>query len=175
VRHHHDVGDVELRGERGRVHLAHGAGELEVDAVAHADRPRGDVVPGDDADLGARHRRVRQALREEGLDLHAQHAGGVLHHRERLLVGDAKPMGVARAQAFRLHLRLDLRARPVHQHQPDLERGEQVDVVDEAFEARALGDHLAAERDDERAAAEIVHIRRDLAEPADEALGVLHV
>jgi hypothetical protein len=63
----------------------------------------------------------------------------------------------------------------VHQHQPDLQRGEQVDVVDEAFEARALRDHLAAEGDDERAPAEVVHVRRDLAEPADEALGALHI
>ena len=50
-----------------------------------------------------------------------------------------------------------------------LERGEQVDVVDEAREARALGDHLAAEGDDEGAAAEVVHVGRDLAEPAHEA------
>ena len=55
------------------------------------------------------------------------------------------------------------------------ERGEQVDVVHEAREARALGDHLAAEGDDEGAAAEVVHVGRDLAEPADEGFGLLQL
>jgi len=61
----------------------------------------------------------------------------------------------------------------MHQHQPDLERSEQVDVVHEAREARALGHHLAAEGDDEGAPAEVVHVGRHLAEPADESFRML--
>src|SRR6185295_4879984 len=109
-----------------------------------------------------------QPLREQRLDLDAQHAGGVLHRRERALVGDAQSLRVLGAQPLFLERRFDLQPRAVHQHQADLERGEHVDVVDEAREARALGDQLTAEGDDERAAAEVVHVRRDLTEPADE-------
>ena len=43
------------------------------------------------------------------------------------------------------------------------------------LDAVKRNDTLAAEGDDERAPAEVVHVRRDLAEPADEAIGVLHV
>ena len=50
------------------------AGELVVHALHHADRARGDEVAGGDADRGARHRRIRQPLREQRLDLYAQHA-----------------------------------------------------------------------------------------------------
>jgi hypothetical protein len=78
-----------------------------------------------------------------------------------------------RADAARLELGLDLRAGAVRQHEPDAERGQDADVVDEAREARALGEHLAAECHHESAAAKGVQIRRDLAEPAHEAFGVL--
>ena len=155
------------------VDLAYGAGELEIDAVAHADRLRGDVVARGDADLRARHGRVRQPLREQRLDLDAQHAGGFLHRLQRPLVGDAQPVHVARAYAARLELGLDLGPSAVHQREPDAERGQDADVVDEAREASALREHLAAEGDDEGAAAKGVQIRRDLAEPAHEALGML--
>jgi hypothetical protein len=43
----------------------------------------------------------------------------------------------------------------------------------EAREAGALGDQLAAESDDEGAPAEVVHVRRHLAEPADESFRML--
>ena len=87
----------------------------------------------------------------------------------------AQPVRVVRAHAVRLELGLDLRTGAVRQHEPDAERGEHVHVVDEAREARALGEHLAAEGHDEGAAAKGVHVRRDLAEPADEAFGCCSV
>jgi hypothetical protein len=59
----------------------------------------------------------------------------------------------------------------VHQHQANAERGEQVEVMNEGEEARALGKELAAEGHDERAPAKGVHVRRDLAQPADERFG----
>ena len=61
----------------------------------------------------------------------------------------------------------------MHQDQPDAECREQVQVVDEGEEPRALGKELAAEGDNERAAAEGVHVRRHLAQPADECFGML--
>jgi hypothetical protein len=45
--------------------------------------------------------------------------------------------------------------------------------VDEAGKARRLGEHFAAEPNHECAAAEVVHIRRDLAEPADKSFRLL--
>ncbi len=168
MRYQHHLACVQAARDGDRVDLAHRAGELEVDAFEHAERARGDVVAGGDADLRAGHGRVGQALREQRLELDAQHAHRLLHRDERGLVGDAQALRVLRAHAARLQLRLDLRPRAVHEHQADAERGEQVDVVDEAREARALGEHLSAEADHEGAAAERVHVRRHLAQPAHE-------
>ena len=173
VRHQHHLAGVELAHHRRGVDLAHRARELEVGAPAHADRARGDEIARRDADLRAGHRRARQPLRQQRLELDPQHPGGVLYRHQRRLVGDAQALRVARAHALRFQLGLDLRARAVHQREADAERRQQVHVVDEAREARALREHLAAEGDDEGAAAEGVHVRRHLAEPADEGFGVL--
>ena len=59
----------------------------------------------------------------------------------------------------------------MHQHQANAERGEQVQIVDEGEEARALGKQLATERHHEGAAAKGMHIRRYLAQPVDESFG----
>ena len=65
--------------------------------------------------------------------------------------------------------RLDLRSRAVHQHEPHAKRGKQVQVLGEVEEA-AVRDDVAAERDDERLAAERVDVRRDRLEPVYEAV-----
>ena len=68
-------------------------------------------------------------------------------------------------------LRLDLRARAMHQHQPHAEAGEQIEVVRQRDEL-AVGHDLAAEGDDERAPTEGVDVRRRGAEPVDELFGM---
>ena len=72
--------------------------------------------------------------------------------------------------AFEIVLRqmlLDLRARAVHQPQPDPQAGKQIEVMRQ-FDELAVGDDLAAERNDESAPAERVDIGRDGTEPGDE-------
>jgi hypothetical protein len=72
--------------------------------------------------------------------------------------------------AFDIVLRqvlLDLRARAMHQHQPDAETGKQVEVMGQLDEL-AVRDYFAAERDHESASAERVDVRRDGTEPGDE-------
>ena len=56
---------------------------------------------------------------------------------------------------------------PCDDDQPDAEAVQQVEVVDDA-EERVVGDDLAAERDDERLAAERVDVRRRRADPVHE-------
>ena len=63
--------------------------------------------------------------------------------------------------------RLDLRPAAVHDDEPDAEAVQQVEVVDDA-EERLVGDDFAAERDDERLAAERVDVRRRRADPVHE-------
>jgi hypothetical protein len=96
----------------------------------------------------------------------------MLHREQRIRVGDAQSLRVARALALGAQLGFDLRPRAVHQYQPDAERGEQVQIVQEAHEAGALGDQLAAEADHESAAAKGVHVGRRLAEPAHESFRI---
>jgi hypothetical protein len=66
-------------------------------------------------------------------------------------------------------LRLDLRARPVHEHELHAESGEQVQIVREVEET-AVGDQVAAEGDDENLSAESVYVGGDRLEPVDEAV-----
>lgn len=96
----------------------------------------------------------------------------MLDRDQRLRVGNPQPLRVARAQALGAQLGLYLRARPMHQDQPDADGGEQVEVMQEFDEPSPLGDQFAAEPDDEGAAAERVHVRRRLAEPAHESFGM---
>src|SRR5262249_43612777 len=172
-RDEYDLARVQAARDAGGVDLPDRPGELEIGALHHADGPRRDVVARRDADLRARHRRVRQSLRQQGLDLDPEHASGLLDRLQRALVGDSQSVRIVRADTARFQLRLDLWTRTVRQHEPDAERGQDADVVDEAREAGALGEHFATERHHERAAAKGVQIRRDLAEPAHEALGLL--
>jgi hypothetical protein len=165
--HDDDVAGVEAARDRLRVHLAHGAGVLVVDAVVHAHRARGDEVPRDGVDRRARHRRVRQAEREQRVHLDAEPPDRGLHALERGRVGHPQALVVARALPARRELRLDLRARAVDEHDADAGAVQQVQVVRERHEA-AFGDQLAAEGDHERAAAEPVEIGRYRPEPGHE-------
>ena len=78
-----------------------------------------------------------------------------------------KPERVAALDALLLEDRLDLRPRAVHDDEVHAEAVQQVEVVDDA-EKRVVGDDFAAERDDERLAAERVDVRRRRADPLDE-------
>ena len=153
-----------------RVDLADDAAVDEVDAVDDADRLRGEEVARDDADDGVGHRRVRQALRERGLDLEAQLAGGLLCAVERDRVGDAQPLAVARLVALRAQLLVDLRPKAVHQHELDAHRLQDREVLRERVEL-AGGDQLAGDRDDEGLAVVGVDVRRHGAEPRHEGVG----
>ncbi|GAB1459147.1 hypothetical protein MASR2M50_09210 [Thauera sp.] len=80
----------------------------------------------------------------------------------------------ARLESPARELGIDLRTRAMHQHQADAERGEQVAVVGEALRPLA-GRDLAAETDDEGAAAEGMDVGRGAAHPGDElGRGVIH-
>jgi len=96
----------------------------------------------------------------------------VLDRHQRGLVCHAQALGEMRALFLGLQFGFDLRPRAMHQHQANAERREQVQIVHELREARALGHQLAAECDHEGAAAERVHVRRGLAKPAHEGFGV---
>src|SRR3984893_18845589 len=66
-----------------------------------------------------------------------------------------------------LENRLDLRTRSVHDHQPDAEAVQKVEVVDDAQKG-VVGDDLSANRDHESLAAKSVNVRRGRAYPLHE-------
>ena len=92
---------------------------------------------------------------------------GLEHAVHRLGVGDAQAERVAALDVLLREDRLDLRPRAVDDDEADAEAVQQVQVVDDA-EERVVGDDLAAERDDERPAAERVDVRRRRADPLHE-------
>src|SRR3984893_8767652 len=66
-----------------------------------------------------------------------------------------------------LENRLDLRTRSVHDHQPDAEAVQEVEVVDDPQKG-VVGDDLAAKRDHESLAAKSMNVRRGRAYPLHE-------
>ena len=153
-----------------RVDLAHHAAVHEVDAVDDAHGPRGEEVARHDAHGRVGHRRVGQALRERGLDLEAQLAGGLLRAVERHLVGDADAVAVARRVVLGLELVVDLRPEAVHQHQLHAHRVQDGQILHQRVEL-ARGDHLAGDRHDEGLAVIGMDVRRHGAEPGHERVG----
>ena len=140
---------------------------LHVDAVDHAYRLRGDEVAARDADVGVGHRRIRQTHRQQRLDLDAHPPDRFLDALHGLGIGEADALMIGAHDIVLRQMLLDLRARAVHQHQPDAEAGKQVEVMRQLDEL-AVRDHFAAERDHESAPAERVDVRRDGTEPGDE-------
>ena len=89
---------------------------LKVHAIHNAHRFGGDEVARDDADGGASHRRVWQALAESGFNFVAQLASGLLGAVQRHAVGDAHAVGVLGRMAFGQQLLIHLWAKAVNQH-----------------------------------------------------------
>ena len=166
-RNQHDVAVVETLLDRLGVDAAHFAGELHVDAVDHAHRLGREVVAARHAVARAGHRRIGKAERQQRLDARAHLARGLEHAVHRVDVGDAHAVRIAARNALRREDRLDLRPAAVHDDEPDAEAVQQVEIVDHAQEF-VVGDHFAAERDDERPAAERVHVRRGRADQVHE-------
>ncbi len=166
-RYQHDRARVEPLADCVGVDAAHLARVLVVHALAHAERLGGDEVAGRDAYARARHRRVREAHREQGLDLDAHGTGRFLHAGERGLVGDAQAVDVADLRAPQVQPLLDLRPRAVDEDEAYAEPVQDRKVVDEFLEG-AVRHGLATADDDERAAAVGVDVRGCLAEEIDE-------
>ena len=134
--------------------------------------PGGEEVAGHDPHGRVGHRRVGQALRERGLDLEAQLAGGLLRAVERHLVGDAHAVAVARRVVLGLELVVDLRPEPVHQHQLHAHRVQDGQILyASALSLCAASDHLAGDRHHEGLAVIRVDVRRHGAEPRHESVG----
>ena len=166
-RNQHDVAVVEPLLDRFGVDAAHFTGQLHVDAVDDAHRLRGEVVAAGDPVAGTGHRRIREAEREKRLDARTYLAGGFEDAVHGVGIGHADAVRVAARDVLLRQNGLDLRAAAVRDDQPDPEAVQQVEIVNDA-EKRVVGHHFAAERDDERLAAERVDIRRRRANPVDE-------
>ena len=70
-------------------------------------------------------------------------------------------------KALEAQLLVDLRSRPVHQHQPDAQGGQQRKILHQVVQGVGL-DELAAKGHDERFAAKRMDIRGHVTEPAHE-------
>ncbi len=115
-RQQHHRPHVEGAHQPGHIDPPHLAGVLEVDAIDHPHRLRGDEVAREHAHRGPGHGGVGQALAEGGLDLVAQLPGGLLGAVQRHFVGDAHPQVGARWVPLGAQLLVDLRPETMHQH-----------------------------------------------------------
>ena len=140
---------------------------LQVHAVDDADRLRGNEVAARHADVGIRHRRIRQPHRQQRFDFHTHPPDRFFHALHGLGIGEADAVMIGVIEIVFRQMLFDLRACAVDQHQPDAEAGEQIEVVRQLNEL-AVRDHFAAEGDYEGTSAERVDIRRDGTEPCDE-------
>jgi hypothetical protein len=166
-RYQHDVAVVEpLRNGLG-IDAADFAGELHVDAADDAHWLGREVVAARNAVARAGHRRVGETEREQRFDAGPDLAGGFQHAIHRIDVGDAHAVCVTAGNALRREDRLHLRPAAVADDQPDAQAVQQVEVVDDAQEF-LVGNHFAAERNDERLASKRMHVGRSGANQMDE-------
>ncbi|MNQ26856.1 hypothetical protein D3C85_401020 [compost metagenome] len=112
-----------------------------------------------------RHRRVGQTLAERRLDVQADFAGGFLGAFERGGVGGGQASVELMGEPLQAQLLIDLRARAVHQHQPDSQRRQQGQVLNQRIQ-RARLHKFAAKRHHEGLASERMHIGGDISEPS---------
>ena len=128
----------------------------------------GDEITRYGIDDSAGHGRVGQALRQQRIDLHPQHANRFLDALQCYPVGDAQAVVILRAHPALLHLCFDLRPRAMDQHQPDASCLQQVDVLRQHREL-AVGHHLATEGNDKGLAAKAVDVGCNGTKPGDKA------
>ena len=169
-RDQHHILLIEIGADLLGIDLAHGAGVLEVDAADHADRLGGDEVAAGDAHPGAGHRRVRQALGKQGLDLDAGHAHRALDAFQGGAVGYPQALMEMRLQTAPLQLGIDLRTRAMNQHQAYSQAFEQVEILRQRLGGFGPAlEHLATEGDDEGAATKGIDVGRGLAHPGHQS------
>ena len=149
-------------------HLAYRAGVLEVDTVDHTNRSSGDEVAASHAQKRTGQRCVRQALREQGLNLEVRHPHRALDAFQCLGIGDSQAIVKARFQASCAHLGINLRPCAADQHQAYADGIQQSDVMNQGL-CHAFREHLAAKRNDKTAATKSMDVRRGLAYPSDRA------
>ena len=93
-----------------------------------------------------------------------------IHHRdhfERAVVGDAAPGDHHRLEPEPPRQRRGLRAAAVHHDQPDRQRSQQRELLGHLVELVPVGQHLAAELDDEDLVAIGAHVAQRALEPGD--------
>ena len=134
-REQHNVAVVERVVDRLRIHIAHLAGELEVDAVNHAQRLCGDKRTGNQTHtLALGHRRIWQPEGKQRLKLQPDRPYRTLDTIEHIRRGDAIATMRNGFDANLLKLCINLRARTVHHHHTNAQRDQQVDVLGERFD-----------------------------------------
>ena len=139
---------------------------MQIDAIEHADRPRGDEVATGHTQSRALHRRRRHIHRQPCLEGDAQLANRVDHALHGRRVGDAQIAMEARFDATGGQARLDLRTRAEYQHQAYTKAVQQHQVVDDVGEVGVL-QAVARQHDDEGAVTVRVDIGRGVAKPGD--------
>src|SRR5690606_22153986 len=144
----------------------HFARVLVVDALNHADGPRGDEVAAGDTQAGALHRRGGHVHGQACFDGDAQLADRVDHAFKRGRVGDAQVLVKARSQPALSEARFDLWTRTADQYQAYAEAMQQHQVVDDIAEIR-VGDTVTGQHDHEGAVAVGVDVGRGVAQPVD--------
>ncbi len=163
-RKQHDFAGIQAVADRGDGDLAYFAGELQINPVNDSGWLRGNVIAGSDANVGARHRRIRQTDREHAFDIHPHRADCVLDVLQRFGVGHPAALHVL---VFGGQTFFYLRPHAMHQHQTHAKRIEQVDVVNQIDEI--LAQHrFTAKREDKGFAAKSVDIRCGGTKPFDE-------
>ena len=161
-----DVAKTKLRLDSFGVNFAHAAGVLHVDTIDHTEGLGYNKIAGHCTDRAVGHRRIRQALRKQRIDLQIDAANGIDHTIKRSGIGNAIARVRLRFQPLFAQLFLNLRPCAVYQNQTDAQRRQQVGIVSQASRERA-GDGPTAESDDERLATEQVNVGRNRTKQRD--------
>ena len=157
-RQQHDGTFVEQAVDALAVHPPHFAGVVVVHAIEHANRTRRHQIAARHPQARTLHRRGRHVHRQPGFYRNAQLTDGVDHTFQRRGVGDAHAFVVMRRQPAGLQAAFDLRARAMHQHQPNAQTVQQHQVVNDVAEI-GVRHAVAGKHDDEGAIAVGIDVR----------------
>ena len=151
-----------MPADRLAVDAPHLAGMVQIHPINHPDRLGRDKIAADHPQPAA----LTGQRTQTRLDGDAQTAHRIHHAAQGIAVGNAQILMKPRTHAPHGQPLLDLRTRPMHQHQTHTQAVEQHDVVDDVVEIR-VRNRLTRQQHDKGALAVGIDIGRGVAKPLD--------
>ena len=147
-RQDHQIAAGEQALDRLAAHAANFTAVIEIHPAAHAQRFRRHQIAGDGGKLDTMQRRVGQPQRELGFEIETVYRGDAFDVIHDLAIGDPAPLDAHRRDTGGFQRGTDLRPDAVDQHDPNAERMQQRQILQQLAASRRRH-RFAFHQDDE--------------------------